>query len=86
MISRRLRGRIFDLAMVLEPDETPRSFDPILAEILKEIRSMREEFVIVNERRGKLEEQQRTQHRETVEHADTDMFGARAIYENIELM
>ena len=75
-----LRGRFVDLEMVMETHETPRSRDPVLADIIKEIRSMRQEFGIVNERLNKLEEQQRTQHRDTNKHAVTDMFGASAVH------
>ena len=42
---------------------------------------MREEFVIVNEKLHKHEEQQRTEHTDTDNHAVSDMFGACAIRE-----
>ena len=76
-----LQGRIVDVETVLEPNETSRPPDPILSEIPKEIRSMPEEFVIVNERLDKLEDQQRTRHRDTNKHAYTDMFCASAVHE-----
>ena len=46
--------------------------------ILKEIRSIRDDLVTVNERLDKMEEQQRTQYRDTDEYVDPDMFGASA--------
>jgi len=78
-------GRIFDLETVLEPDETPRSPDPsstptqvTLETILKEIRSIRDDLVTVNERMDKVENQLQTRHRDTDDYIGPDMFGASA--------
>ena len=75
-------GRIVDLQTTLEPGDMSRFFDPSstpkqvnLDTILKEIRSIRDDLVTVNERLDKIEKQQRTQYRDT---DDTDMFGASA--------
>ena len=61
-------GRIVDLETALEAGDMSRFPDPsstpkqvTLDTILKEIRSIRNDLVTVNERLDKIEEQQRTQ-------------------------
>ena len=58
------------------PDPSSPPQQVTLDTILTEIRSIRDDLVTVNERLDKIEEQQRTQYRDTDEYVDPDMFGA----------
>ena len=78
-------GRFVDFETALEAGDMSRFPDPssipkqvTLDTILTEIRSIRDDLFTVNERLDKIEEQQRTQYRDTDEYVDPDMFGASA--------
>ena len=82
-------GRFVDLETALEPGDMSRFPDPsstpkqvTLDTILTEIRSIRDDLVTINERLDKhdkdITQLMQTQHRDTDEYVDPDMFGASA--------